>query len=69
MLRRPSTSDDGSKLYASAGGNEKIREYDFKEGPLMELKPVTVGDTRGSGFYPAGIVVSPDGSKLFVAAA
>jgi YVTN family beta-propeller protein len=62
-----SFSPDGSKLYASAGGNNKIRVYQFKDGTLTEQNPIPVRDARGVSFYPAGIVVSQDGNRLYTA--
>ncbi|MED1204388.1 bifunctional YncE family protein/alkaline phosphatase family protein [Heyndrickxia acidicola] len=60
-------SPDGKTLYASAGGNNKIRQYRFSGGHLFEKSPIMLTDTKNSNFYPAGISVSPDGTSLYVA--
>jgi YVTN family beta-propeller protein len=66
-------SPDGSKLYASAGGRNKIRVFDVAgDGHVTEGTPITLppGVTRpfgDRGPFPAGLAVSPDGSKLYVA--
>ena len=57
-------SPDGSKLYAAAGGNDKVRV--LTPGPctqLTEIAPITVP----KGSFPSGLAVSSDGSRLFVA--
>ena len=56
-------SPDGSKLYAAAGGNDKIRVYTRSGAQLTEIAPITLP----KGSFPAGIAVSGDGSRLFVA--
>ncbi|MDP4170922.1 MAG: bifunctional YncE family protein/alkaline phosphatase family protein [Bacillota bacterium] len=60
-------SPDGSTLYASAGGNNKIRVYQFLAGNLIEKTPLQMKDTQNTDFTPAGISVSNDGNDLFVA--
>ncbi|MFD0698771.1 beta-propeller fold lactonase family protein [Paenibacillus sp. GCM10027628] len=60
-------SPEGSKLYASAGGNNKIRIYQFKDGLLSEQDSIPVRDSRGTSFYPAGIAISTDGNRLYTA--
>ncbi|MBM7646635.1 YVTN family beta-propeller protein [Scopulibacillus daqui] len=62
-----SFSPDGKKLYASAGGNNKIRVYDFVNGKLSEKDPIELKDDKNTNFYPAGLSVSPDGKYLYVA--
>ena len=54
-------SPDGTKAYAAAGGNNKVRRYTFSGGMLTETAPLTVPG------YPAGLTLTPDGSKLLVA--
>jgi YVTN family beta-propeller protein len=56
-------SPDGSKLYAAAGGNNKIRVYSFSDGKLTEGTPITMP----TGSFPAGIALSADGGRLYVA--
>ncbi|KRF42305.1 bifunctional YncE family protein/alkaline phosphatase family protein [Paenibacillus sp. Soil787] len=58
-----SFSPDGSKLYASGGGNNKIRVFQFTGGTLTEQNSIPLRDS----FYPAGVIVSPDGKWLYTA--
>ncbi|UZJ78646.1 bifunctional YncE family protein/alkaline phosphatase family protein [Fictibacillus sp. KU28468] len=60
-------SPDGKKMYASAGGNNKVRVFDFNSGKLTEKDPILMKDDKNSEFYPAGISVAPDGKSLYVA--
>lgn len=60
-------SPDGKHLYASAGGNNKIRIYDFSNGSLTEKAAISLKDNQNTNYYPAGLSVSPDGKYLFVA--
>jgi YVTN family beta-propeller protein len=60
-------SPDGKKLYASAGGNNKIRVFDFTNGALTEQSPILMKDTNHTNFYPAGFSISQDGKYLYVA--
>lgn len=59
-------SPDGKALYASAGGNNKIRTYRLEKGVLAEGQPIVLGDDS-KPLYPAGLAVSPDGQTLYVA--
>jgi YVTN family beta-propeller protein len=56
-------SPDGSKLYASAGGNDKIRVYARSDDRLTEGAPITLPKKS----FPAGITLSADGRRLYVA--
>ncbi|WP_427890552.1 glutaminyl-peptide cyclotransferase [Kribbella sp. GL6] len=56
-------SPDGSKLYAAAGGNDKIRVYTQANGLLTETTPIALP----KGTFPAGLTLNADGSKLYVA--
>ncbi|MEV7239429.1 glutaminyl-peptide cyclotransferase [Streptomyces sp. NPDC051020] len=56
-------SPDGSKLYASAGGNDKIRVYTLTGGQLAEGTSITMP----KGSFPAGIALSSDGTRMYVA--
>ena len=58
-------SPDGNRLYASAGKNDKIRVYDFKNGKLSETDPIQLGSS--TTYFPAGLDITPDGSRLLVA--
>jgi YVTN family beta-propeller protein len=60
-------SPDGKTMYASAGGNNKIRVFGFENGRLTEQAPILLTDNNKTNFYPAGISVSADGKFLFVA--
>jgi YVTN family beta-propeller protein len=62
-------SPDGKHVYASAGGNNKIRTFSFANGTLRELAPIQMKDPASpeTQFYPAGLSVSPDGKALYVA--
>ncbi|HEY0693243.1 MAG TPA: bifunctional YncE family protein/alkaline phosphatase family protein [Kribbella sp.] len=56
-------SPDGSKLYAAAGGNDKVRVYTLTGGQLTEKAPIALP----KGSFPSGIAVTSDGSRLYVA--
>jgi len=65
-------SPDGRHAYASAGGNNKIRTYDMTlNGKLAEGASIPLPTTNPAGItvnhFPAGLTVSPDGTKLWVA--
>jgi YVTN family beta-propeller protein len=60
-------SPDGKKMYASAGGNNKIRVFNFTNGTLSEQDPILMKDQKNTEFYPAGISISPNGKSLYVA--
>ncbi len=57
---------EGRRVYASAGGNNKIRVYDFDGRILAEQLPMALGDARAK-IYPAGLAISPDGAVLYAA--
>lgn len=60
-------SPDGKTVYASAGGNNKIRVFQFSSGTLTEQSPIMMKDDNNTDFYPGGLSVSPDGKSLYVA--
>ncbi|RLQ92426.1 bifunctional YncE family protein/alkaline phosphatase family protein [Falsibacillus albus] len=60
-------SPDGHKLYASGGGNNEIRTFDFNEGRLTEKKAISLNQDTQKNPYPAGLAISQDGKQLFVA--
>ncbi|KAA2261210.1 bifunctional YncE family protein/alkaline phosphatase family protein [Solihabitans fulvus] len=64
-------SRDGRTLYASAGGNNKIRTYAVGDAGLTETAPIPLPTRSESGKalnpYPAGIALTPDGGRLLVA--
>src|SRR5205823_10121740 len=59
----------GDALYVSNGNNDTVERIDLKSGKIAmrtRLSPSSlVAGLRGVG--PSGIVVSPDGSRLYVA--
>jgi DNA-binding beta-propeller fold protein YncE len=57
---------DGRRVYASAGGNNKIRIYDFDGRIIAERPPISLGDAKAR-IYPAGLAISPDGAVLYAA--
>jgi len=59
-------SADGKTLFASAGGNNKIRVYSFDGKTLLEGAPIVLGDSR-TPIYPAGLALSSDGKTLYAA--
>jgi YVTN family beta-propeller protein len=56
-------SPDGSKLYAAAGGNDKIRVYTRADDRLTEQAPITLPKRS----FPSGLTITPDGKRLYVA--
>ena len=64
-------SPDGTRAYASAGGSEEIHTYTVADGQLTEGAPIKLPTTNPAGqavnAYPAGLAVTPDGSRLVVA--
>jgi len=62
---------DGRTLYASGGGNEKIRVFSvtgqaLTERPSLPL-PTTDNAGKAANLFPAGIALSRDDSRLYVA--
>jgi YVTN family beta-propeller protein len=61
-------SPDGRRLYASGGGNNKVRTFDFTNGTLSETAPLPLPSTSDNGKplnpFPAGIAVTGDGRVL-----
>ncbi|XAS67039.1 bifunctional YncE family protein/alkaline phosphatase family protein [Micrococcaceae bacterium Sec5.7] len=64
-------SPDGTKLYASAAANSKIRTYDYSGGKLAEGTPIQLPTKTPAGkalnLFPAGLALTPDGKRLVVA--
>jgi YVTN family beta-propeller protein len=56
-------SPDGAKLFAAAGGNDKVRVYTRNGEQLSENAPIVLP----KGSFPSGIAVTPDGRRLYVA--
>ncbi len=59
-------SPDGKSLFASAGGNNKVRSYSFDAGRLTEGSSIVLGDAS-TPIYPAGLAISGDAKTLYVA--
>ena len=61
---------DGRTLYSSGGNQDVVYRYDWHDGAaaLRDSLVLAVKRPRGSGTrYPAGLALSPDGTKLYVA--
>jgi YVTN family beta-propeller protein len=63
---------DGKRAFASAGDNNLVRTYAVaSDGTLTEGAPIKLAVDDGQGHalrpFPAGLAVSHDGAKLFVA--
>jgi YVTN family beta-propeller protein len=62
---------DGSKAYASAGANDKIRTYAVSGGKLTEEASIPLNKTGPGGTKvdpcPAGLAISSDGGTLYSA--
>ncbi|MCW2650504.1 MAG: phosphoesterase [Mycobacterium sp.] len=61
-------SGDGQRLYASGGGNNKIRTFDVANGVLTERAPLVLPTTTAGGGpldpFPSGVAVTGDGRLL-----
>ena len=64
-------SHDGTKAFASAAANSKIRTYSYAGGVLTEGAslplPTTAPDGTALNLFPAGLALTPDGTHLVVA--
>jgi YVTN family beta-propeller protein len=65
-------SPDGRHVYASAGGNNKVRVYDVHDdGTLAEAASIPLPTTNPAGMtvnhFPAGVTVSADGRTVWTA--
>ena len=62
-------SPDGRTLYSSAGNSDAIYRYDWRDGRATLRDSISLGirAPRSLGRYPAGIAVSGDGRRLYVA--
>ncbi|GAC1477653.1 MAG: alkaline phosphatase family protein [Pseudarthrobacter sp.] len=64
-------SPDGTKLYASAAANAKIRTYSYSGGKLAEGASIQLPTATPAGkalnLFPAGLAPTPDGKRLVVA--
>ena len=57
---------NGKRVYASGGGSNKIRVYDFDGKALTERDPIVLGDVKAR-IFPAGLALSADGAVLYAA--
>lgn len=60
-------SRDGSRVYASAGANDKIRVYDLGEQGLQERKSIMLDTNDEGDLFAAGLALSKDGNTLYAA--
>jgi YVTN family beta-propeller protein len=65
-------SPDGKQVFASAGGNNKIRVYNVEGQTLTETDPINLPVPKGAdgkdvNLYPGGLTIAPDGKTLYVA--
>ena len=58
---------DGSRAYVSGGPNNLIRVYRVADQRLHELAPLQLRASAKSSPFPAGLTVSKDGRRLYVA--
>jgi YVTN family beta-propeller protein len=57
---------DNTRVYASAGGNNKIRVFAFDTPRLTELAPIVLG-REDEWLYPCGLALAKDGKTLYAA--
>lgn len=64
-------SPDGSRAYASGGGDDQIHTYAVSGGRLTEGTPLALPATNPAGttvnMFPAGLAATADGTRLVVA--
>ena len=64
-------SPDGRTAYASGGGDQKVHRYAVDGQRLTEGSPLSLPTTTPTGArvnaFPAGLAVTPDGTRLVVA--
>ena len=58
----------GTRLFASGGEFEVVRQWTFADGRLSEPHDIRIVDEK-SRWIPAGLACSPDGRTLYVAGA
>jgi len=59
-------SRDGRELYCSGAGDEVIHAFTFRDGYLSDPKVLRIRDAKERGI-PAGLALSSDARRLFVA--
>ncbi len=60
-------SGDGSRVYASAGANDKVRVYNLDEQGLHEQEPIMLDNNDEGDLFVAGLALSKDGTTLYAA--
>ncbi len=61
-------SPDGARLYAAAGGNNKIRVYAMRDQHVTETTPITIPlSSAPPNPFPAGLALAPNGKTLYAA--
>ena len=60
-------SPDGRTVYAADGTGSSVQTFDVADGVLEEAQPIPLASRGGAPAYPAGIAVSADGARLYVA--
>ena len=64
-------SPDGKMAYASGGNTDEVHTYAVKDGKLSEGDPLALETESQTGEtshpFPAGLTVSPDGKRVYVA--
>jgi DNA-binding beta-propeller fold protein YncE len=59
---------DGRSVYAADGAGNSVARFDVIDDELVEAQPIALASRReGVVAHPAGIAVSADGGRLFVA--
>jgi DNA-binding beta-propeller fold protein YncE len=59
-------SHDGSRLFCSGAGEERIHSFDFHDGTLTNHETIQLREIKERA-VPAGLAVAPDGHTLYVA--
>jgi DNA-binding beta-propeller fold protein YncE len=59
-------SRDGSRLFCSGAGEERIHSFDFHDGTLTNHETIQLREIKERG-VPAGLAVAQDGHTLYVA--
>ena len=58
-------SRDGSRVYASAGANDKVRVYNLDQQGLHEQEPIMLDNNDEGDLFVAGLALSKDGDTLY----
>ncbi len=60
-------SPDGKHFYCSGGTSEQTYRFDFEDGELGSRVTISLVESKEEICVPAGVTVSRDGKKIFVA--